>query len=275
MNVKLVVVEGVRLGSVVPVLNERFLIGRDSGCQLRPKSPTISHQHCALTRRGDHVVVQDLGSTNGTLVNDHRLVKGEEIRVHDGDRLQVGQLIFIIQIDDEQRHSAGELPIGDWLSQSTGLDAPRDGGSQTAIVASPFGRPALPASNPQNPPETETIPRFVYRRFDPERKVASVGLGQDHLEENGSLGAIRKCLFEWASTPKYRRMVIDLDGVEKLSSAACAFLLGLAYHCQEAGGELRLCSIKPMLKKKLGALKLESRISCFDDRAEAIVEPWE
>ena len=98
MDVDLVVVEGRPLGAVVPVKVSPFVIGRDPGCQLRPKNPAASGRHSAIFLREDQVVVGDLGSTNGTLVNDHCLHAGEEVPLVDGDRLQVGQLIFVVRI---------------------------------------------------------------------------------------------------------------------------------------------------------------------------------
>jgi len=114
MEVNLVVVEGKPLGSVIPVKTSRFLIGRDEGCQLRPKNPAISKQHCALIRQGRTVTVQDLGSTNGTLVNDRCLRDGDKVQVADGDRLQIGQLIFSIQITAQPARSVKRPE--DWLA---------------------------------------------------------------------------------------------------------------------------------------------------------------
>src|SRR4051794_9755261 len=87
MDVNLQVVEGRRLGEVIPVKSRRFIIGRDESCQLRPKNPAISKQHCALIRRGQTLWVEDLGSTNGTLVNDRNLKQGDKVQVSNGDRL--------------------------------------------------------------------------------------------------------------------------------------------------------------------------------------------
>ena len=99
MDVQLVVVEGKPLGAAIPLKVDRFVIGREPGCQLRPKSEAVGAQQCAILQKGRSVSICDLGSPQGTLLNGRRLRKGEEVRVRDGDRLQVGQLIFAIQID--------------------------------------------------------------------------------------------------------------------------------------------------------------------------------
>ncbi|HEX3146507.1 MAG TPA: FHA domain-containing protein [Gemmataceae bacterium] len=97
MKLSLVVAQGVHSGKVIPVTAAEFLIGRDPECQLRPASPAISKQHCALSTRGDKVFVRDCGSTNGTFINDEQ-VAGER-QVKSGDKLKVGPLEFELRID--------------------------------------------------------------------------------------------------------------------------------------------------------------------------------
>jgi pSer/pThr/pTyr-binding forkhead associated (FHA) protein len=72
------------------------LIGRDSGCQLRPASPLVSGRHCALVQRQGKVLARDLGSASGTFVNDRPL--HGEVELHDGDRLRVGPLLFAVHL---------------------------------------------------------------------------------------------------------------------------------------------------------------------------------
>jgi pSer/pThr/pTyr-binding forkhead associated (FHA) protein len=93
MKLSLVVLTpGPSEGKVIPIQRAQFVIGRDPGCQLRPASPHISNRHCALLKRDAKVFLRDLGSTNGTLVND-RQIKGE-MELLNGDQLRVGPLLF-------------------------------------------------------------------------------------------------------------------------------------------------------------------------------------
>src|SRR3954471_9502842 len=92
MKLSLVVAQGVHAGKVIPVTSTEFVIGRDPQWQLRPASPAISKQHCALTTRGDKVFVRDCGSTNGTFINDEQVAGEREAKT--GDKLKVGPLEF-------------------------------------------------------------------------------------------------------------------------------------------------------------------------------------
>src|SRR5262245_64148006 len=97
MKLSLVVAQGVHTGKVIPVTAAEFVIGRDPQCQLRPASPAVSKQHCALTVRDGKVFVRDCGSTNGTFVNGEQVAAEREVKA--GDRLKVGPLEFDLMID--------------------------------------------------------------------------------------------------------------------------------------------------------------------------------
>ena len=97
MQVKLVVQGGSKAGLEIPVTGPRFLIGREEGCQLRPKSDLISRKHCEIVFDDGHVVVRDLNSRNGVYVNGEKIDR--EHVVEPGDALRVGALEFTVDIN--------------------------------------------------------------------------------------------------------------------------------------------------------------------------------
>jgi len=97
MDVKLIVASGKNLGKEIPLPGRQFLIGRGEGCQLRPASERISRKHCAIIVTEGRVIVRDLGSTNGTSVNNERLSGDRELK--NGDKLNVGGVLeFEVQL---------------------------------------------------------------------------------------------------------------------------------------------------------------------------------
>ncbi len=56
----------------------------------------VSRQHCRFERLDDQLLVRDLGSTNGTYLNDCRLIASEDYLVAHGDRLILGTLHFTL-----------------------------------------------------------------------------------------------------------------------------------------------------------------------------------
>jgi anti-anti-sigma factor len=275
MEVNLVVIEGRPQGAVIPVKPKRFVIGRGSDCQLRPKSPTVSNYHCAILRSDDYVAIQDLGSSNGTLVNDRCLRRDEEMRVSDGDRLQVGQLIFTVRVVAATREA--EPSLQDWLMPSE-EESTRDENSRTLLLSAmnPTDRATGVDTGERAPlPNADVPTRFTYRRFDSVRGVASIGMSQAHVEGPEAIRALRESLFGLASNPKCRRLVLDMADVYALPSAACTLLLALADRWQHAGGAVRLCAPDPEVRRLIVALRLQTRIGLFEDRGKAISAPWE
>jgi predicted component of type VI protein secretion system len=96
MKVQLVVVRGKPEGKVIPLVGPSFKIGRGETCHLRPNSEQVSREHAEFTIAADSVVVRDLGSRNGTLVNGKALTA--ECRLKDQDLVQVGPLTFAVGI---------------------------------------------------------------------------------------------------------------------------------------------------------------------------------
>jgi pSer/pThr/pTyr-binding forkhead associated (FHA) protein len=69
-------------------------IGRGQGCDVLVDDPTVSRAHARLTSTGESIVVEDLGSRNGTLVNGD-LVASAELRI--GDTMTLGRVTFELQ----------------------------------------------------------------------------------------------------------------------------------------------------------------------------------
>jgi pSer/pThr/pTyr-binding forkhead associated (FHA) protein len=71
-------------------LGEEITLGRSPGCAVPLEDDTfVSSVHARLFYRGGEYWIEDLGSTNGTWLNDERLDDGP-MRVQRGDRLKVG-----------------------------------------------------------------------------------------------------------------------------------------------------------------------------------------
>jgi pSer/pThr/pTyr-binding forkhead associated (FHA) protein len=67
------------------------LLGRDPGCDVRLESCRVSRIHCCLSRDRDEILVRDLGSTNGTMINGRRVESG---RLRAGDELAIAHLFY-------------------------------------------------------------------------------------------------------------------------------------------------------------------------------------
>jgi hypothetical protein len=74
-------------------LSEEVTIGRAPGCSVALADDTfVSQLHARVYVRDGQPFVEDLGSTNGTFLNQSRLTK--TMRLRRGDRLQIGQTVL-------------------------------------------------------------------------------------------------------------------------------------------------------------------------------------
>jgi hypothetical protein len=60
--------------------------------EIQLDDPFASSQHARITRQGRALVIEDLGSTNGTYLNDEPLTGPQPL--HDGDRIRIGDCEF-------------------------------------------------------------------------------------------------------------------------------------------------------------------------------------
>jgi len=87
----LVVIYGPDLGKKYNLEQPTIIIGRSSKCDIQVDQESISRSHAKLINDGQSVKVRDLGSTNGTYVNDTLV---EELALRDGDLIKIGRTIF-------------------------------------------------------------------------------------------------------------------------------------------------------------------------------------
>ncbi len=176
-------------GGVVPLQRGcALLVGRQPGADVLISEDLVSRRHARITYDGTEVVVEDLGSTNGTFVNGERVTRAA---VREGDRVLVGETIFtvvarqaasaasatqlrsILDVGDAERTAASaiqgrldEVPLIDLLqlvatARKTGLLVVRSGAEKAELV---LERGAVVActleAHPDLPPE-----KAVFRPF--------------------------------------------------------------------------------------------------------------
>src|SRR5580692_5555938 len=83
-----------------------FFIGRASDCQLRLNDGLVSRRHASFTQTDEGLVVLDLGSRNGVLVNTRKIARATP--VSHGDVIGIG-LASLEVIDDLVLHRPEHL----------------------------------------------------------------------------------------------------------------------------------------------------------------------
>ncbi len=90
-NACLVVIYGRDLGKKFTLKQAVISIGRSTKSDIQVEQDAVSRNHCKITNDGKQVIISDLGSTNGTYVNDELISK---LELADGDFIKVGRMIF-------------------------------------------------------------------------------------------------------------------------------------------------------------------------------------
>lgn len=75
-----------------PLTGDRITIGRAVQNDIVVTSKRVSREHARVRRDGWRVMLEDLGSTNGTFLNDERVHSPIELR--DGDQIKVGDVVL-------------------------------------------------------------------------------------------------------------------------------------------------------------------------------------
>src|SRR4051794_33612668 len=85
-NAALVVIYGMELGRKYDVLDKKVIVGRSSKADIQIDQESVSRNHAQIKSDAKACVISDLGSTNGTYVNDEQ-IQGE-YQLRNGDLIK-------------------------------------------------------------------------------------------------------------------------------------------------------------------------------------------
>ena len=88
----IVQIHGPELGKKYTLLEQEFTIGREEGNHIVVDLDNVSRRHAMIIRKQGRMLVKDLGSTNGTYLNDQEVT--QETALRSGDLIKVGGSIF-------------------------------------------------------------------------------------------------------------------------------------------------------------------------------------
>ncbi len=147
MNVRLfqlVVRSGPTPGKIFPIMKTEVIIGRDSSADILINDAEVSRHHAVIKFNADGYSIEDLGSTNGTVINGDRL-SGPHI-LKPGEVISLGEHISLLfepqpVLDPDATIVSGRL-------------TPPASQAPFEPVGMPLsGRPISPPTTPAFPPE--------------------------------------------------------------------------------------------------------------------------
>ena len=120
-------------GPNIPLDKPIVLIGRHQECDIQIPSRKISRRHCCLAQVGDHLVVRDLGSTNGVRINGIKVVEGN---LQTGDELMIGNVSYQLKWGDEPGATvAASMQNGIMVKKTPGHGLPSEDDSASSSGA--------------------------------------------------------------------------------------------------------------------------------------------
>ena len=87
----LVVIYGMDLGRKFNLEKKSLIIGRSAKSDIQVDQESVSRSHAKIVQDAENFVISDLGSTNGTYINDDPIL---EAKLRDGDFIKIGRTIF-------------------------------------------------------------------------------------------------------------------------------------------------------------------------------------
>ncbi len=140
----LTIIKGPNPGKIFTIQPPSRTIGRSSVSDIVIDEPSISRQHARITLTDAGLLIEDLGSSNGTFVNGQRISKVQPLILRLGDTIQLGHKVRL-----------KTQPARIDLSVQTAVK-PKQFGGHSAIPDAPTMIPFRLGTPPQ-PMETEVV----------------------------------------------------------------------------------------------------------------------
>lgn len=271
MKFFLIVAKGSKKGFPIPITVDLFLIGSDKMCQLRAKS--LPAEHCALVTRENKVYIRDMGSGEATVVNGSAVQSGSEWPLHDGDRIEVGNLEFKIKFHEK---ALSQRDLEEWAAHSLDADTDRilreaedeDEGVKRHAATSASEAAASIID------KLSALRGLVKGRLRIaiEKGVTIVRFNDNKLVEDSEIAFIKKELCDNLNRPNLR-ILLDCKNVERMSTAAVMMIRDFNRWLKNQGSRLAICRVPYNLQGILPSLE-EDNITSYRDKKEALGVKW-
>ena len=151
-NFRLMARTGPVAGNVYPLEAQEIYIGRDLNNDIVINDPEVSRRHARLFVQGSSYVIEDLGSTNGSMVNGQRIVG--PYNLNSGEEITFGEKIHLVF--ESTQPVSGEATV---VSSGLGGDATVASSSAPDWTPEASPSPYLSASpEPYSPSPSYSMP---------------------------------------------------------------------------------------------------------------------
>ena len=175
-----------------------YLIGSGDDCHIPLPRPEISANHAQFIVKGNSLKVIDWGSSNGTFVNENRLISNEAYKVASGAIIRIGKIIIEVKGEGAKTLDSISLPDAEVAPPVEKVAPKPNVQSQRSFAGDKI--PLLRISG--IPPEARGLVQEVKRRAHVEllkrlnlKKLVLAGISDEELESQAKM-RIREILSE-------------------------------------------------------------------------------
>jgi len=176
-----------------------YPLGRDTGNHIQLHDTEVSRRHAELRRNGDMFLISDLGSSNGTFVNNQRIQQQE---LSSGDQVQIGRTVMLFT-------GLGEAPSSSLGAQVNIVGT--DSGEQSRILHSVSREEGSRIFSPDLTMGADTSQgQWLARARSNLQIMYRTALAVSHtLDIDQLLRRIMELIFEWVEADRGCIMLLD------------------------------------------------------------------
>ena len=250
--------------------NRDLVVGRDRECHIRLTAANVSRKHCAIRSSGNQLFVRDLGSGNGTLVND--IAIQDETLLQPGDVLAIGAFVFQVPKPMQTAETTPDAAsvhvtdgdVLDWLGAEEPQDAPTP--ESTIIIK---GREQIT----ETPPDRAAAPRYAYLHVRELYEIAIVRLKAKRIDA-GNFEKVMQELSALVDREGHKKILLNLAEVSYVYTTALTRFSSFKRKVEEAGGQLRLCDLQPVVRDVFEVTQLSRLFDIHDRESGALDALW-
>lgn len=267
MKFYLIVAKGARQGLPIPINIDLFLLGSEKICQLR--APYLPPKQCAILTRERKVFIRDFNSGQPTVVNGDLVPPDTECPLHAGDRIEVGNLEFMIQY---QEAALSKKDLEEWAAKCLDEASVNDLFDQDvdeyhkATNASEAAQSIIDILNAQ---KGTVLGRL---RIGKESGVTTVRFNDAIMVDESEIALIRKELSQHLNRPNLR-VLLDFKNIRRMSTSAVTMIRDFCKWLRNLGSTMAICRVRPDFHDILAIFNAD-QIPHFRDKPTAIRSQW-
>jgi anti-anti-sigma regulatory factor len=206
-------------------------------------------------------------------VNGDLVPPGEELPLHAGDRLHVGNLEFVVQFREK---ALSQRDLEEWALKCLDVDNERElreaDPEEEAFMDQRFINASQAAATMFD--RMQDMRGIVKGRLrvSHEGDTTVIRFNDVNMVEESEIGLVKREVFDNTHKPN-QRVLLDFKNVRRLSSAAVEMVREVHRSLRMRGSTIALCRLRPELRGILDTLGVEE-LKHYKDKQMALTERW-